>query len=94
MGMAVYQGLIYSTPIHSQDICRFYRRNYLNYCDMPLHIMEILTMPPPLSVTGEVYCFPRHQQSFRFGWRFIYHSKGLSEFIPKSIPSVPRSSNE
>ena len=44
-------------------------------------------MPPP-SVTGEVYCFPRCQLIFRFGWRCIYHSKGLREYIPKSIPSV------
>ena len=43
---------------------------------------------PPHNVTGEVYCFPRRQLIFRFGRRVIYHSKGLWEYIPKSIPSV------
>ena len=51
----------------------------------------------PLSVTREVYSFPRHQPIFCFGRRVIYHLKGLWEYIPKSIPSacpsVPRSSN-
>ena len=54
-------------------------------------------MPPPI-VTGEVYCFPRRQLIFSFGRRAIYHSKGLWEYILKSItfvcPSVPQSSNE
>ena len=45
-------------------------------------------MPPPYSVTGEVYCFPRSQLIFSFGRRVIYHSKGLWEYIPKSIPSL------
>ena len=40
------------------------------------------------SVTGEVYCFPRRQVIFSFGRRVVYHSKGLWEYIPKSIPSV------
>ena len=45
---------------------------------------------PSLSVTGEVYCFPRRQLIFSVGNRVIYHSKGLClwEYIPKSIPSV------
>ena len=34
---------------------------------------------PPPSVTGEVYCFPRRQLIFSFGWRVIYHLKVLSE---------------
>ena len=45
-----------------------------------------LCLPP--SVTGEVYCFPRHQLIFSFDWRVIYHLKGLWEYILKSIPSV------
>ena len=48
----------------------------------------------PLSVTGKVYCFPRHQLFFSFGRRVIYQSKCLWKYIPKSILSVPRSSNE
>ena len=47
---------------------------------------DLLCLPP--SVTGEVYCFRRRQLIFSFGRRVIYHSKGLGEFIPKSIPSV------
>ena len=43
-------------------------------------------MAPP-SVKGEVYCFPRRRLIFRFAVRVIYHSKGLLEFIPKSISS-------
>ena len=39
-------------------------------------------------VAGEVYCFPRYQLIFSFGRRVIYHSKGLWEYIPKSIPFV------
>ena len=42
----------------------------------------------PTSVTGEVYCFPRRLLVFSFGRRVIYRSKGLSENIPMSIPSV------
>ena len=42
-----------------------------------------LRLPP--NVTGEVYCFPRRQLIFNFGRRV---SKGLWEYIPKSIPSV------
>ena len=39
----------------------------------------LVIMPPPPSVTGEVYCFPRRQLIFifRFGRRVIHHSKGL-----------------
>ena len=40
------------------------------------------------NVTGEVYCFPRRQLVFSFDRRVIYHSKGLWEYIPKSILSV------
>ena len=35
------------------------------------------------SVVGEVYFCPRRQLIFRFGGRVIYHSKGLSKYIPK-----------
>ena len=44
--------------------------------------------PPPPSITGEVYCFPRRQLIFSFDRRVLYHLKGLWEYIPKSIPSV------
>ena len=44
-----------------------------------------LCLPP--SVMGEVYCFPRRQLIFSFNRRVIYHSKGLWEYIPESIPS-------
>ena len=44
-------------------------------------------MSPP-SVTGEIYCFPRHQLIFSFGRRVIYHLKGIWENIPKSISYV------
>ena len=47
----------------------------------------IIIMPPP-SVTWEVYCFPRRQLIFSFDGRVIHHSKGLWEYIPKSILSV------
>ena len=36
-----------------------------------------LLCPPPPSVTGEVYCFPRRQLIFSLGRRVIYHLKGL-----------------
>ena len=42
---------------------------------------------PPNGVMG-VYCFPRRQLIFSFGRHVIYHSKGLWEYIPKSILSV------
>ena len=46
----------------------------------------------------EVYCFSRRQLIFSFSRLVIYHSKGLREYIPKSIQFVchfvPRSSNE
>ena len=54
---------------------------------MPLVVNGNLLCLPP-SVTGEVYCFPRRQQIFIFGRRIIYHSKGLWEYIPKSIQSL------
>ena len=48
-----------------------------------------------MSVTREVYCFPRCLLIFSFDRHVIYHSKGLWEYIPKSNRlSVPRSSNE
>ena len=40
---------------------------------MPLY----LCLPPPPSIMGEEYCFPRRQLIFSFGMRVIYHSKGL-----------------
>ena len=43
---------------------------------------------PSKRVTGEVYCFPHCKLIFSFGGRVTYHSKGLWEFIPKSIKSV------
>ena len=46
-----------------------------------------LVMPLP-SVTGEVNCFPRRQLIFSFDRHVIYHSKGLWEYILKSIPFV------
>ena len=63
------------------------------------HLPSCLCVIMPLpSVTGEVYSFPRCQLIFNFDRRAIYHSKGLWEYIPKSLPSVclsvPRSSNE
>ena len=57
----------------------------------------------PSSVMGEVYCFLLHQlifsficfyfpcfnfEDFNIYRRVIYHSKGLWEYIPQSIPSV------
>ena len=33
--------------------------------------------PPPSSLMGEEYCFPRHKLIFLFGGRVIYHFKGL-----------------
>ena len=50
----------------------------------------IMNLP---SVTGKVYFFPRCQLIFSFDRRIIYHSKGLWEYIPKSIPSVRISIN-
>ena len=47
-------------------------------------------MHPP-SVTLAIYCFPRRLLIFSFRRRVIilvYHSKGLWEYIPKSIQSV------
>ena len=35
------------------------------------------------SVVKEVNCFPRRHKNFRFNGRVIYHSKVLSEYIPK-----------
>ena len=40
----------------------------------------------PAIVMEEVYCFPRRQLIFSFGWCVMY--QGLWEYIPKSIPSV------
>ena len=55
------------------------------YCYSAMGLPKLLCLPP--SVTGEVYCFPRRHLILSFGRRLIYHSKGLWEYISKSIPS-------
>ena len=64
-------------------------KNYLTDCRRSW--LEFLEFMLPPSVTEVVYCFPRRQLIFSFGRRVIllvYHSKGLWEYIPKSIMSV------
>ena len=60
----------------------------VNNIHYPRHYFTSWELCLPPSVTGEVYCFPRRQLIFSFGRRVIYHSKGLWEYIPKSIPSL------
>ena len=57
-------------------------------CSSSFSIMISMYLCLSPSVTVEVYCFPRRQLIFSFGRRVIYHSKGLWEYIPKSIQSV------
>ena len=55
-------------------------------------MLQVCIIEPSLcllpSVTGVVYYFPRRQLILSFDRCVIYHSKGIWEYIPKSIPSV------
>ena len=56
----------------------------------------VVIMPPPSSVMGEVYCFPRRQLIVSFGSCVICHFKGLrvATFQNRFCLTVPQSSNE
>ena len=57
-------------------------------CLLSLLKYYLLCLPPSLSVTWMVYCFPRRQLIFSFDRSGIYHLKGFLQYIPKLIPSV------
>ena len=50
--------------------------------------------PPPPSVTGEMYCFPRRQLIFSFDRRVIYIIWKVFESTNRFCLSVPQFSNE